>query len=270
MRQQHTLDIAFLVLVIVVSLVGFSSLLRGGETSLTGYHVLHIVTSLVWLTLLLVQVVFIRQRRFDRHRWVGASILGVGPILIASLMLLTVHSAGREAAAGTADDLVVQNVMFTLQVALLLFLAFALRRNRKLHGELLMSTALMFLAIALFFTLISYVPGFRIEGPETFDRFAKAGQTSALIGAIVGVLFSLRGWRSGWPWLLVAVFFLGNGSLQFAVAQRGRTQAWTNAVGALGEPSAFALGLVLFAALLGVAWKAAPLRSGHSPSPGAG
>jgi len=269
MRQQHSLDIVFLVLVIAVSLVGFSSLLRGGDVSLTSYHVLHIATSLAWLTLILVQVVFIRQRRFDRHRWVGASILGGGPILIASLTLLTVHSAGREAAAGTVDNLVVQNVMFTLQVALLLFLAVALRRNRKIHGALLMSTALMFLAIALFFTLISYVPGFRIEGPETFDRFAKAGQTSALIGAVVGVLFFLRSWRSGWPWLLVATFFFGNGFLQVAVAQSGRTQAWTNAVGALGEPSAFGLGLVLFAALLWGAWKVAPLRPKHSHSRGA-
>jgi uncharacterized membrane protein YozB (DUF420 family) len=182
MRQQYTLDIAFLVLVIAVSLVGFSSLLRGDGASLTGYHVLHIVTSLAWLILLLGQLVLVQQRRYDRHRFVGASILAVGPILIASLTLLTVHSAGREAAAGTVDDLVVQNVMFTLQVALLVFLAFALRRNRKVHGALLMSTALMFLVIAFFFTLISYVPGYRIEGPETFDRFAKSGQTSALIG----------------------------------------------------------------------------------------
>lgn len=258
MRQQYTLDIAFLVLVIGVSLVGFSSLLRGDNAALTGYHALHIVTSLAWLMLLLGQLVLVRQHRYERHRVVGAAIFAVGPILIASLTLLTVHSAGREAAAGTVDDLVVQNVMFTLQVALLIFLAFALRRNRKIHGALLQSTALMFLVIALFFTFISYVPGYRIEGPETFDRFAKSGQTSALIGAIVGVLFFLRSWRSGWPWLLVTTFFFGNGFLQFAVAQGGRTEAWTVAVGSPGELPAFAVALVLFAALLWGAWKVAP------------
>ncbi|MBK9980083.1 MAG: hypothetical protein IPP20_19605 [Gemmatimonadetes bacterium] len=269
MRQQYTLDIAFLVLVIAVSLVGFSSLLRGDEASLTGYHVLHIVTSLAWLILLLGQLVLVQQRRYDRHRFVGASILAVGPILIASLTLLTVHSAGREAAAGTVDDLVVQNVMFTLQVALLVFLAFALRRNRKVHGALLMSTALMFLVIALFFTLISYVPGYRIEGPETFDRFAKSGQTSALIGAVIGVSFFLRSWRSGWPWLLVAAFFFGNGFLQFAVAESGRTQAWTNTVGAAGELPAFVCGLAAFSALLWGAWKVAPMHPKDSNERGA-
>lgn len=255
MRQQYSIEIAFVVLVIAVSLLGFSSLLRGDEPALTGYHALHIVTSLAWLGLLLWQLVLLRQRRFDRHRWVGASIFAVGPILIASLSLLTVHSARRAAVAGQIDDLVVQNVTFTLQVALLLILAFALRRNRKVPGALLMSSALMFVAIAMFFTLISYVPGYRIEGPETFDRFAKAGQTSALIGAAVGVLFFLRSWRSGWPWLLVAAFFLGNGFLQFAVAQSGRTGAWTVAVASIGELRAFGLGLVLFALLLGGAWR---------------
>lgn len=255
MKRQYTLELAFLLLVIAVSLVGFSSLLRGDEAALTGYHVLHIVTSLTWLLLLLGQLQFVRQRRLDRHRLIGASIFGVGPILIASLVLLTVHSAGREAAAGTVDDLVVQNVTFTLQVALLVLLAFAFRRNRKVHGALLLSTALMFLAIALFFTLISYVPGFRIEGPETFDRFAKSGQASALINAVIGLLFFLRSGRTGWPWLLVAAFFFANGFLQAAVAQRGATQAWTVWVGAIGELRGFCVALVVYAGLLWSAWK---------------
>jgi len=260
MQQQYTLEIAFLVLVIVTSLVGFSSLVSGDRVALTGYHALHIVTSLAWLSLLLGQLVLIRQRRFDRHRVIGASIFGVGPILIASLTLLTVHSAAREAAAGTVDRLVVQNVTFTLQMALLLLLAFALRRNRTVHGALLLSTALMFLVIALFFTFISYVPGFRIEGPETFDRFAKSGQTVALIGSIIGVLFFLRSWRTGWPWLLVATFFLLDGYLQFAVARSGRTKALTGLVGSIGKLPAFGLGLPVFAALLWSVWRVGPTR----------
>jgi hypothetical protein len=35
-----------------VSLVGFSSLMRGDQIALTGYHVQHIFTILVWLVLL--------------------------------------------------------------------------------------------------------------------------------------------------------------------------------------------------------------------------
>lgn len=260
MRQRYTLEFAFLLIVIVVSLVGFSSLVQGGSVALNGYHVLHIVTSLMWLGLLLTQLLFVRQGRFDRHRAIGAAVLVAGPILIASVSLLTVHSAAKEAAAGTVDDLVMQNVTFTLELALLVLLAFVLRRNRAVHGALLMSTALMFLVIALFFTFISYVPGFRVEGPETFDRFAKSGQTAAMIGSAIGLLFFLRKWRTGWPWLLTAAFFMLNGYLQVTVDQTGQTMAWTQRVGAIGEMRGFVLGLAMFAALIGAAWKLAPTR----------
>lgn len=255
MRQRHTLEIAFLLIVIAVSLIGFSSLVRDDQVAPNGYQLLHVITSLAWLLLLLVQLVLIRKRRFDRHRTIGMYIMVAGPILIASLSLLTVHSAAREAAAGSVDDLVVQNVTFTLELALLVFLAFVLRRSRNVHGSLLMSTALMFLVVALFFTFISYVPGYRIEGPETFDRFAKSGQTSALVGSVIGLLFFLKNFRTGWPWILVSAFFLLNGYLQMVVDQSGRTEPLTVLVGSIGEVPAFGLALAIFAGLLWMAWK---------------
>lgn len=260
MRQRYTLEMVFLVIVIAVSLVGFSSLVRGETVALTGYHVLHIITSMAWLLLLLGQLVLIRQRRFDRHRTIGTGILVVGPILIASVSLLTAHSAAKEAAAGTVDDLVVQNVTFTLELALLVLLAFVLRQNRNVHGALLMSTALMFLVVGLFFAFISYVPGFRIEGPETFDRFARSARVSALVGSVIGLLFFLRNVRTGWPWLLVSTFFVLNGYLQVVVARTGRTQSLTMLVGSIGEGPAFGLALAGFAGLLWMAWKVVPTR----------
>ncbi len=36
------------------------------------------------------------------------------------------------------------------------------------------SVTLLCMAIALFFTLISHVPAYRIEGPETFSQFAES------------------------------------------------------------------------------------------------
>lgn len=262
MRQRYTLELAFLLIVIVVSLVGFSSLFQGGVVAVNGYHVLHIVTSLMWLALLLTQLVFVRQNRFDRHRAIGVCILVAGPILISSVSLLTVHSAAKEAIAGTVDDLVMQNVTFTLELALLVLLAFVLRRHRNVHGALLMSTALMFFVIAMFFTFVSYVPGFRVEGPETFDRFAKSGQTAAMIGSAIGLLFFLRNVRTGWPWLLTGAFFMLNGYLQVTVDKTGQTMAWTTRVGSIGEMRGLVLALVIFSVLLALVWKLAPSRRG--------
>ncbi len=253
MPQRHTPELVFVVLVLVTSVIGFSSLWRDAEAGITGYQALHIVTSLAWLLLLLGQLVLVRARRFDRHRAIGQAITVVGPVLIASVSLLTVHSAARALATGEEDALVVQNVTFTLDLALLVVLAFVLRRNRNVHGALMMSTALIFLVIAIFFTLISYIPGFRIEGPETFGRFATSAQTSALVGSVIGLLFFLRNLRTGWPWLLTGAFFQLNGYLQMSLAQSGRTQQLTMHVASIGEATGFGTALVVSAAILWVA-----------------
>ena len=260
MKKKHTLEFVFLLMVIGLSLVGFSSLWLGENSHRTPYHYLHIITSLSWLLLLLSQLVLIRQKGFRRHRAIGQSIFFAGPFLIASLMLLSVHSATKEATNGQADDLLVQNVGTTLEMALLILLAFVLRRNRDVHASFIMATSLLFLGIALFFTFISYVPRFRIEGPETFHRFAEAGQTISLIVLVIGLLFFLRKWRTGWPWLIAASFFSINGFLQLYLDRTDLTRQFTNVVASIGRPTAFAGSFLIFGALLWLAWRIDPAK----------
>jgi uncharacterized membrane protein len=258
MKQKHTLEFVFLLMVIAVSLVGFSSLSLSENTELSPYHFLHISTSLAWLLLLLSQLVLIRQNSFRRHRAIGKSIFIAGPLLVSSLMFLSVHSAAKVAVAGKADELLVQNVMTTVEIALLVFLAFVLRRNRDVHASFLMSTALVFMGIALFFTFISYVPRFKIEGPETFSRFAEAGQTISIIIFLIGLLFFLKDWRTGWPWIIAASFFSLNGFLQVYLDSTGRTESLTQLVASIGRAPAFGATLLIFGALLLVAWRVDP------------
>ena len=175
-------------------------------------------------------------------------------------MLLSVHSAAKAAAAGQADDLFVQNVGTTVEIALRVFLAFVLRRDRNVHASFLMSTALMFLGIALFFTFISYVPGFKIEGPETFSRFAKAGQTISIVILLIGLLFFLKNWRTGWPWFIAGSFFTLNGFLQLYLDSTDRTKSLTQLVASIGRAPAFGMSLLIFGDLLWVAWRVGPTR----------
>ena len=101
----------------------------------------------------------------------------------------------------------------------------------------MMSTALLFMGIALFFTFISYVPRFKIEGPETFSRFADAGQAISLIIILVGLLFFLKNWRTGWPWIITSLFFSTERALAgiprqhrpHQVADRTRRVDWSSA-----------------------------------------
>ena len=258
MRQKHTLEFVFLLMVIAVSVVGFSSLALGENPELTPYHYLHISVVFAWLLLLLSQLVLIRQHSVGRHRAIGKSIFIAGPLLVSSLMLLSVHSAAKESGEGKGDDLLVQNVGTTLEIAGLVFLAFVVRRNRKLHESFLMSTTLQFMGIALFFTFISYVPRFKIEGPETFSRFANAGQTISIIIILLGLVFFLKKWRTGWPWMIAGLCFSLNGFLQAYLDSTGRTESLTHLVSSVGRVPAFVLSFLIFGALLWFAWRIDP------------
>lgn len=232
-------ELLFLVAVILLSITGFWHIYFGIDAKPTPYHHFHIITVLAWLILLLIQLSLIGTKKFRLHRNLGLSVLVMGPLLVASVALLSVHSANRAVISGQEDILIVANVMTSLELAFVISMAFVLKKRRKIHGAFLMSSALLFMGIALLFTLISFVPQFKIEGPETFYRFAAAGSTSRYTCAIVGLLFFLKDKRNGWPWLLTVSFFFLNGFINVLVSSSNNIMRLTEFVGSLSEPLTF-------------------------------
>jgi hypothetical protein len=148
--------------------------------------------------------------------------------------------------------------MGTLELGFIILMAFILKKNRKLHGAFLLSTAVLFMGIALFFTLISFVPQFKIEGPETFYRFETAAATSRYIILFIGLLFFLKDRRSNWPILLVSSFFVLNNYINTVLIKYNFIQPLTEFVGSLNELISF-LGtfivLLILLTLTGIANK---------------
>jgi len=231
----------------LLTMAGFWNVYFGPDPRANSYHHLHVVTNFMWLALLLGQLALVGNRNYSTHRRFGLSILVVAPLLVASATLLSVESARRGLASGEGDFMIVQNVMGTLELALIIVLAFALRKRRQLHASFLVSTARLFLGIAMFFSLIGFVPGFKIEGPESFHRFGKALATIQYGCLGIGMLFFARKPKSGWPFLLVGSFFLLNEFIKTLLATRDLIQPLTEAVGAINQPLAFT---VSFGALL--------------------
>ena len=223
----------------LLTVAGFWNIYAGPESDANPYHHLHLATTLVWLLLLGLQLALAANRNYASHRRTGLAVLVVAPLLVASATLLSVESARKGIASGQGDMMVVQNVMATLELALLIILAFVLRRRRALHASFLMSTALLFLGIATFFTLIAFVPGFRIEGPETFHRFGKALETVQYTSLAIGLLLFAKSPRDGWPFLLVGAFALLNGFVTSTLTEAGLVQSLTEAVGSAHQALAF-------------------------------
>jgi hypothetical protein len=194
---------------------------------------------LIWLLLLLCQLTLIGKNRYLIHRKIGLSILFIGPLLVATTTLLSVHSAHKGVVSGQGDFLIVQNVMVTIEMGVLIALAFIFKKHRKLHGAFLLSTAILFMGIALFFTLISFVPQFKIEGPDTFYRFETAAATLRYVCVIVGLMFFLKDSKNGWPLLVAGSFFSLNELINKLLADHNQIQPLTETVGSLNQLFAF-------------------------------
>lgn len=236
--------------VLSIGVLGFWDLYLAPEAAPQPHHHAHLVTSFGWLLLLLAQLVMIARGNFAMHRKWGLAVLIAAPLVFATIAYLSVLSAARGVASGEGDMLLVQNVMVTLQFGLLVFLAFLFRRRRALHGSLMASTSILFGGIALFFALISFMPIFRIEGPDTFYRFGLAAMTAQGITLAAGALMLASAPKTRWPYLLAAGFFVLNEGISQLLVASVLIGPATRIVGALDPVLTFALSFVAMFALL--------------------
>ncbi len=233
------LEYLLIFIVILLTITGFWNIYFKVDSNPNLYHHLHVITNFIWLLLLLYQLSLIGNKKYLIHRKIGLSILFIGPLLFATIALMSVHSAYKGLTSGQGDFLIVQNVMVTIEMGFLIMLAFIFKKQRKLHGAFLLSTVILFMGIALFFTLISFVPQFKIEGPETFYRFETAGVTGRYVCLFTGLLFFLKDRRNGWPLLLAGSLHSLNELIKNLLTEHNQIQPLTETVGSLNQLMTF-------------------------------
>lgn len=260
--KHYALELALIAAVMLISALGFWDIYFGAEADAQPHHHLHIGTAFIWMGLLLTQLILIARGSYQKHRKVGHAVLVAGPLLVATTAMLSVHSAHKGLVSGNGDFLIVQNVMVTIELGLFIVLAFVLKSRRKLHGSLLLGTTIFFMGIALFFALISFVPQFRIAGPETFYRFQTAAITGQFICLATGLLFFIRDWRNGWPFLLAGLLFLLNEVIRSSLASNGLIDPLTEIVGSMSQPLVFIATFALLFSCLAVTFLPARRRLG--------
>jgi hypothetical protein len=248
--NHYRLEFGLIAAVMLVMVLGFWETYFGADAAAQPHHHLHITTVFIWIGLLVTQLTLMARGSRETHRKVGLAVLVAGPLLVATTGMLSVHSALKGVVSGEGDFLIIQNVMVTLELGVLILLAFLLKNRRKLHASLLLSTTILFMGIALFFALISFVPQFRIEGPETFYRFQMAAITGQVICFAVGFLFFIRDRRNGWPFLVAALCFPLNDAIRSLLASFGLIDPLTEFIGSMSQPLTFiATFAVLFSLL---------------------
>lgn len=259
--RPYAAEIALILATMTVGVLGFWSIYVGPRAAAEPHHHFHVATTFGWMGLLFTQVLLLAQGKWQLHRQVGLAVLVAGPLLVGSAAFLAVHSAQSAVASGQPDFLIVQNVVGTLWLGLILVLAFALRRQRKVHGAFMTSTLLIFLGPAIFFTLITFVPAYRIEGPETFYRFQTAGEMSLNVNLAIAFLMFAKDWRNGWPYLFTVASGPLAVGLQAYLASIDRLPDLTTTVAAPNKVAILAIVLILVGVLL--AWITLPVRDGR-------
>ena len=248
-------ELLLVLLTMAVGVLGFWDIYTSPESDLQPHHHLHLVTTFGWMGLLLAQILLLARGAGATHRRLGLAVLLAGPLLVASAALLTVHSARSAIASNQEDFLIVQNVIGTLWLAIILVMAFILKKSRKVHGALLNSTLIMFLGPALFFSLIAFAPPFRIEGPETFYRFQTAGWTGLAVIMVIVLLFFLKDRRNNWAYLFAAASYLLGELGKAALGYFELKEPLTRLVAAPSEATAFVASFAVVSALLSpVVW----------------
>lgn len=248
--KPYAAELLLVLLTMVVGVLGFSGIYAGPEADPQPHHHLHVVTTFGWMALLLAQISLLARGKWATHRRLGLAVVVAGPLLVASAALLAVHSARSAIASGQEDFLIVQNVLGTLWLALILVLAFALKKRRKVHGALLSSTLITFLGPALFFTLIAFAPPFRIEGPETFYRFQTAGWTGLAIILVIVLLLFFKDRRNNWPYLFTGASYLLGELGKATLGYFELIDPLTRLVARPSEAASFIVALAIVSALL--------------------
>src|SRR5688572_28451474 len=141
---RYRFEAVFLAAVVLVSIAGFWTLYVGPDAAPNSHHHLHVIANFAWLALLATQLYLVANARPRQHRMIGLAVFIIAPLVCATTALLSVHSAHKGLVSGRGDFLIVQNVMVTIEFALLVVLAFVLRRRRMLHGAMLLGTAMLF------------------------------------------------------------------------------------------------------------------------------
>lgn len=249
--RQYAAEFALLGATMLVGVLGFWDIYFGKGGGAKLHHHLHVVSTYLWMSLLLAQLIYMARGRWAAHRRIGLAVLLAGPLLVASAALLTVHSAHRAVVSGEPDILIVPNVVGTVVLAVQIGLAFMVRKQRKLHGALLTSTLVGFLGPALFFSLLTFAPPFRIEGPETFYRFQTAGWTGQAIIWVAVLAMFLKDRRHNWVYPLAAAGFLVAEALKQVLSRFDLIDPLTRAVGSPSEPATFGVVFLAMAVLLG-------------------
>ena len=234
--KKYFLEYLLIITTILLTVSGFWNIFFGADAKPNPYQSIHFIINFSWLFLMLYQLSLIGNNQAIKHKRVGLSILFFGPLLVAEAVVLAIHSAHRNLGSAEGDFMIVQNASAPLEIGLIIFLAFILRKRRKIHAAFLIGTVVLMLGISIFFLLLAVAP--ELIGYGMYITF------------FVGLLFFLKDRRNGWPTLLSSSFFILNDFIFSILNKYDLIRPLTDFVGSRNQLIAFFVSFIVLLFLL--------------------
>ena len=135
----------YFVALVIIALLGFwqryfSELVAGTSDHAFTFH-FHAVMVSLWLTLLIVQPILIRKKKFSIHRAVGRSSYVVMPLLILSVLMIQ-HYEGSVYPDWGLNFLDIMNGGGIIELVVFYAIAIAYRRNTRIHARAMIATGI--------------------------------------------------------------------------------------------------------------------------------
>jgi hypothetical protein len=225
MRKKYVLEYLLIFITILLTVSGFWNIFFGADANPKSYQILHLIVNFSWLFLMLYQLTLIGNKQNQKHKRVGLSILFFGPLFFAQAVLLAIHSAHKGLVSGEGDFMIVQNVFGSIELGLIILLAFILKKRREIHAAFLISTIVLMFGISIFFLMLAIAPGLIEYG--------------MYITFFVGLLFFMKDRKNGWPILASSSVFIVNDFITVLLINLDLIQPLTEFVGSLNQSILF-------------------------------
>jgi hypothetical protein len=256
----------FVGLVLLVIMAGFwASYFSVASDVPVAFHV-HAISSMIWLTLMIVQHVAIQRRAIALHRQMGRASFVLFPFLILGFMMIINVTAERYT-AGANDFILLLGPSFWIGMAIaiaayltLFYLALKHRRNLKLHAGYMLATPLILFESPFSRVIGDFLPWMNVinsDGPRQVLDTIVISDGLAIIFALA--LYAMNR-KHGAPWLIAAGFMtLQAAAMWFAPDLPFIASAFA-AYAAVPAPVMLALGVAAGAATVWLGWEAGKVQ----------
>ena len=252
----------FVGFVFLVVLIGFWGSYWAPIGSVPVAFHIHAMTSLAWLSLLIVQSVTIQRRQNGLHKQLGLASLALFPLLIAGLTMIADLSAQRLAPGVNADSrynassFVIGTGIAIAGYVTLFYLALKHRRNVKLHAGYMLATPVILFESPFSRVMGEYLPWLNLIGSEG----PHGVQDTILTGDVIAAAFALAMYamhrKHGAPWLLAVFFTLFQGVVMFTLPLLPQFEAPVRAYALIPLPVTLSAALAVGALAGWFGWKA--------------